>query len=76
MYTGYGHHNDNEEAILVYYDMTFYSLYLFILISAVQGNIVSPFDTLAIHDTDTWFLVLTAFDTYMSTLFLQQQVKL
>lgn len=53
MYIGYGNHNSNKKTILIYYDITFYALCLFISTNTVQRNIVSLFDTLTIHDTDT-----------------------
>lgn len=47
--------------------MAFYSFFLFISINTVQRSIVSPFDTLTIHDVYTWNHVLTLFYTYMLT---------
>ena len=46
--------------------MTFYTFYFFISVNTIQGNIVPPFDTLTIHDTYTWFHVLTAYDHVIS----------
>ncbi len=49
--------------------------YLFVSVDTVQSRIVSPFDTLAVHDPHTWLHLLTAFHTDMSTQFLQQQIE-
>ncbi len=66
MYISYGNHNANKKTILIYYDMAFYTFYLFISINTIQESIVSPFDTLIIHDVYIWLPVLTSFHTYMS----------
>ena len=67
MHVCYCDHNSYKKAILVYYDMTLYAFYLFISVNTVQGCIISPFDTLAIHDAYTWLHSLATFQTDMAT---------
>lgn len=53
MHIGYCNHNSYKKAVLIHYNMTFYSLYLFISTNTIQRIIVPSSGTLTVHDTYT-----------------------
>ena len=67
MHASYCYHDSYQETVLVNDDMAFDAFHLYIAVNAIKGTVVTPADTLAVHNTNACLGILTVLDTNFFT---------
>jgi hypothetical protein len=63
MYASYCYHDSYQETVLIHDDMTLNALHLLIAVNVIKRTVVTPADTLTVHNTHARFGFLTFLDT-------------
>ena len=63
MYAGCYCHDSYQEPVLVHDNMTLNALHLLIAVNAIERTVITPADTLTVHNANARFGLLTLLDT-------------